>query len=83
MLTPHAPTGRAVRSEGWSFTGYGYGWQIGAMDGRPAYFHTGDNSGFLAVNAWLPDDQITLAVLSNDQSTHILQAALDVLNLAT
>jgi CubicO group peptidase (beta-lactamase class C family) len=87
MLTPHAlplavlavsPPGR----EGWSFTGYGYGWQIGTVAGRRAYFHTGDNPGYFAVNAWLPDEQITLAVLSNDQATDIFQAVTDILELA-
>lgn len=82
MLTPYALTGTTAGREGWSFTGYGYGWQIGTMAGRRAYFHTGDNSGYLAVNAWLPDDQITLAVLANDQATDILRAATDLLELA-
>ncbi len=83
MLTPHALTGSTAARKGWSFTGYGYGWQIGTVDGRRAYFHTGDNSGFLAVNAWLPDEQITLAVLANDQATNIFQAVIDMLELAT
>ena len=82
MLTPHALTGSATTREGWSFTGYGYGWQIGTVDGRRAYFHTGDNSGYLAVNAWLPDEQITLAVLANDQATDIFQAVTDILELS-
>jgi hypothetical protein len=51
--------------------------------GRPAYFHTGDNSGYLADNAWLPAEQITLAVLTNDQTTDLLQATDDLLELAT
>lgn len=79
MLTPHALTGSAGRREGWSFTGYGYGWQIGTMAGRRAYFHTGDNSGYVAVNAWLPDEQIALAIVANDQATDILQIAADLL----
>jgi CubicO group peptidase (beta-lactamase class C family) len=83
MLTPHTLTGTVPSREGWSFTGYGYGWQIGTVAGRPAYFHTGDNSGYLAVNAWLPDEQITLAVLANDQASDILQATDDLLELAT
>jgi CubicO group peptidase (beta-lactamase class C family) len=83
MLTRHAPAGPRPERKGWSFAGYGYGWLIGAIDGHRAYFHTGDNSGYLAVNAWLPDEQITLAVLSNDQSTDILQAATDLLELAS
>jgi CubicO group peptidase (beta-lactamase class C family) len=83
MLTPHALVGSAAGREGWAFTGYGYGWQIGAVAGRRAYFHTGDNSGYLAVNAWLPDEQIALAVLANDQATDILRTATDLLELAT
>ena len=83
MLTPHTLTGSAATQEGWSFTGYGYGWQIGTADGRRAYFHTGDNSGYLAFNAWLPDEQITLAVLANDQAADIFQAVADMLELAT
>lgn len=82
MLTPHALTGTAASKVGWWFTGYGYGWQIGTVDGRPAYFHTGDNSGYLAVNAWLPDEQITLAVLANDEAADILQTTTDLLKLA-
>lgn len=83
MLTPHALAGTAGSPEGWSLTGYGYGWQTGTITGRRAYFHTGQNSGYLAVNAWLPDEQVTLAVLSNDQATDILRAVTDVLELAT
>jgi len=83
MLTPHAPASSTADREGWSFTGYGYGWQIGTITGRRAYFHTGDNSGYLAINAWLPDEQITLAVLGDDQATDILQTTADLLELAT
>jgi CubicO group peptidase (beta-lactamase class C family) len=83
MLTPHALTDTASSRKGWSFTSYGYGWQIGTVADRRAYFHTGDNSGYLAVNAWLPDEQITLAVLANDQVTDIFQAVTDILELTT
>jgi CubicO group peptidase (beta-lactamase class C family) len=83
MLTPHARPDLPASPNGWSFTGYGYGWQIGTIAGHRAYFHTGDNSGYLAVNAWLPDEQITLAVLANDQATDIFQAVTDILELAT
>ena len=79
MLTAHAVCGPTVDGEGWSGTGYGYGWQIGTAAGRRAYFHTGDNSGYLAINAWLPDEQIALVVLANDQATDILHVATDLL----
>jgi CubicO group peptidase (beta-lactamase class C family) len=83
MLTPHAPAGSAAAQDGWTFTGYGYGWQIGTAGGRRAYFHTGGNPGYLSLNAWLPDEQITLAVLTNDEATDISQAVTDMLELAT
>jgi CubicO group peptidase (beta-lactamase class C family) len=82
MLTPAAVPGSAGTRGTWSFTGYGYGWRIGAVAGRRAFFHTGDNPGYLSLNAWLPDEQITLAVLTNDQATDIFQAVNDMLELA-
>ena len=83
MLSPHALTGSAAAREGWSFSAYGYGWRIGTVASRRAYFHTGDNSGYLAVNAWLSDEQVTLAVLANDQAADIFRAVTDTLKLAT
>jgi hypothetical protein len=37
--------------------------------GRRSYFHPGDNPGYLAFNAWLPDHGIRLAVLVNEETT--------------
>jgi hypothetical protein len=36
-------------------------------------YHPGDNVGFVAVNAWFPQDAVRLAVLS-DEETADLQA---------
>jgi CubicO group peptidase (beta-lactamase class C family) len=83
MLTPHALTRATAKPKGWSIAGYGYGWQIGTLDGRRAYFHTGDNSGYRALNAWLPDEHIRLAVLANDEAADVLRIAADLLELAT
>jgi CubicO group peptidase (beta-lactamase class C family) len=83
MLAPHAPADSPATREGWSFTGYGYGWQTGTVAGHRAHFHTGGNPGYLSVNAWLPDEQITLAVLTNDEATDIFQTVTDLLELAT
>jgi CubicO group peptidase (beta-lactamase class C family) len=49
--------------------GYGYGWAIGTLAGRRVYFHPGDNPGFLAFNAWLPDDDVQIALLANEEET--------------
>lgn len=83
MLTQHAVLDTPATREGWSITGYGYGWQIGTVLGRRAYLHTGDNTGYLAVNVWLPDEQIAFAVLTNDEATDIIHVATDLLEMAT
>jgi CubicO group peptidase (beta-lactamase class C family) len=50
--------------------GYGYGWRIGSVAGEhPLIYHTGDNPGFLAINAWFPNDDVRLVLLTNDEAT--------------
>jgi hypothetical protein len=44
---------------------------VGTVAGHRAYFHPGDNPGYLAFNAWLPDDGIRLAVLVNEETTDL------------
>ena len=53
-----------VRTEG-----YGYGWFVGSVSGRPAYYHPGDNFGYRTINGWFPGDDVRVAVLSNESST--------------
>ncbi len=49
--------------------GYGYGWFIGSASGRRFYYHCGDNPGYRCFNGWFPDDDVRLAMLSNDDTT--------------
>ena len=65
----------------WTASGYGYGWFVGEAAGHRAYFHPGDNPGYLAFNAWLPDDEIRLAVLVNEGTTDIGRLAGELVNL--
>jgi CubicO group peptidase (beta-lactamase class C family) len=71
MLTAHAPLGPDEVGTGSPLTahGYGYGWAIGTLAGRRIYFHTGDNPGYLSFNAWLPDDDVQIALLANEEET--------------
>lgn len=55
-----------VRTEG-----YGYGWFIGSASGRRLYYHPGDNPGYRSINAWFPDDDVRLIVLSNQDRTQL------------
>ena len=45
--------------------GYGYGWYVGELFGRRWVGHPGRIEGFSAVNAWFPDDDVTIVVLMN------------------
>lgn len=46
-------------------SGYGYGWQIGAYEGRPVQEHGGGIPGFRAHVLRMPSDGVYVAVLSN------------------
>ena len=35
-------------------------------------YHTGDNAGFLAVNAWFPLDAVRIVLLTNEETTDLL-----------
>ncbi len=69
MRRPHA-TIRQPASDGEtiSASAYGYGLFIGSIAGQPAWFHPGDNPGYRSFLAWIPEAELTLAVLSNDES---------------
>jgi CubicO group peptidase (beta-lactamase class C family) len=61
---------------------YGYGIYIGSIAGHPALFHTGDNPGFRSLLAWLPQADMTFAVLANDESTDLEDIALRLVRAA-
>ena len=60
MLSEQAPTGGVGDARG-----YGYGWFVGAVDGRPWFHHSGDNAGFIAFDACLPELDCRIVLLSN------------------
>jgi CubicO group peptidase (beta-lactamase class C family) len=62
-FTAHASVGD-VRS----FEAYGYGWQLGPVGGRMARCHSGGNAGFSTFNAWFPEIDGYVIVLSNDET---------------
>jgi CubicO group peptidase (beta-lactamase class C family) len=53
-----------VLSDG-SSTGYGYGWMIGNLQGRPTVEHGGGIHGFATYALALPEDDVYVAVLTN------------------
>ena len=54
---------------------YGYGLFIGTIAGRRAWFHPGDNPGFCAFTAFLPDLDISLGLVSAEETTDVADLA--------
>jgi CubicO group peptidase (beta-lactamase class C family) len=52
--------------------GYSYGHYVGSIGGLAAVFHPGDNPGYLAFAAWLPDTDTCIAVLVNDEALDLV-----------
>jgi len=50
---------------------YGIGVMVGPVDGRPAWFHTGGQSGASALLYWFPDSRIAVALLTNRDGSAI------------
>lgn len=68
-------TGRVVRPASWAAMttpggaaaaeGYGFGLRVGSVDGRRMHSHGGVIEGFGAMNAYLPEDSLSVTVLTN------------------
>ena len=71
MLTPHAPI--EDDDETLITTGYGYGMFTGTFAGHPAYYHPGDNPGYLSFAGWFPDQAASLVILANDESVSVTE----------
>jgi D-alanyl-D-alanine carboxypeptidase len=51
--------------------GYGFGYVVGAQDGRPVWWHNGHGAGFSSMIARYPADALTIIVLSNDEGAPV------------
>jgi CubicO group peptidase (beta-lactamase class C family) len=71
MFTSHASVGDDRTFSLISDIHYGYGVFIGRTQGVPVIYHTGDNAGFKAMSVWLPENDLTVAILSNEESTDL------------
>ena len=50
---------------------YGIGIMVGPVDGRPAWFHTGGQSGASALLYWFPDSEVGVALMTNRDGSAI------------
>ena len=71
MFESHAVVGGDRTSTLVSDMHYGYGLFVGRARGAPVIYHTGDNAGFKAISVWLPENDLALSVLSNEESTDL------------
>jgi CubicO group peptidase (beta-lactamase class C family) len=71
MMAAHVTmcTDGAEACGGYDTDAYGYGLVRSSLDGHTVIWHNGEVSGFKATNAFLPDDGITVIVLSNLESS--------------
>ena len=67
QLSP-CPSGGCLDSPS---TGYAFGWLIYRLHGHRYLYHPGLLQGFHASNAYMPEDDIAVVVLSNVQSTDV------------
>jgi CubicO group peptidase (beta-lactamase class C family) len=81
MLTVRTPIDDddgVIRTEG-----YGYGWFLGSVSGgRRIVYHPGDQNGFRSLNAWFPDDDVRVIMLTNEMSTDLEKIAHQLLAAA-
>lgn len=61
---------------------YGLGVQALLVDGRPTFGHSGRFLGFRAVMRWLPEDELSIAVLTNQSREDPTLIAVRLLRLA-
>ena len=61
-----------------SSAGYGFGWQVGPLVGRPAIYHGGSLPGFRSFYVRFVDDGMTVIVLTNSDDADLPAMALGI-----
>jgi hypothetical protein len=56
---------RPYRLANGSYTAYGYGWELGTLQGKPVVKHVGRINGFLTYVLYLPQQQLFVSLLTN------------------
>ncbi len=73
LWTAHAelPRTPAAGDQPMVVEAYGYGTFLGRLAGRPARINPGDNPGYQSLLAYLPDRDVDLAVLANEDAPSV------------
>ena len=74
ILTPksYEEFTRAIKLKDGKDTGYALGLQVGEFEGTPRISHSGEVSGFLAMNTLYPAKQAAVAVLTNEDGVNLI-----------
>jgi CubicO group peptidase (beta-lactamase class C family) len=79
LWTPHVVIEGSDDGGPMVMSAYGYGTFLGRLEGREARINPGDNPGYQSLLAYLPDDDVDLVVLCNEDAS--VSAALTDLTL--
>ena len=71
LWTPQATTERSREDGPVVNHAYGYGTFLGHVKARPGRIHPGDNPGYQSLLAYLPDDNLDLVVLCNEDTPSV------------
>lgn len=71
IFTPHVSTRYFPYAPPYDQAGYGYGWFVGGRPGHRAAGHGGTYNGFRALIEHYPDDEVSIIILSNLESSDI------------
>lgn len=63
----------SYKLSGGRLTGYGYGWELGNIQGSPTIKHVGRINGFVTYCVYLPMEKIFVAIFSNCDCTDNLE----------
>lgn len=63
--------------------GYALGVYSGELGGHRAYFHPGDNPGYVSFAGWLPESAAAIVILGNDEALDTEQVLTHLLPYAT
>jgi CubicO group peptidase (beta-lactamase class C family) len=67
MFTAHAAAGQSLGTWG-TEDAYGYGWYLHGPAPMALRYHAGHNAGFNSFSAWMPEKELSLVILTNDDS---------------
>lgn len=83
LWTPHSTLASPPGEDVVVIHAYGYGTFLGVIGGSPARIHPGDNPGYQSLLAYVPEHDLDIAVLCNEEAPSVTQALRQLTCLGT